>query len=145
MARVSTIAGEDCTMKAVTPKQLELTAGKSREELLLATAPHIDPESPALKADQEKLDKIELAEAAGAVLGSGYAFREEVAEEDFDWNTDDSVILKEQRATAVYHNKLGELIIRQRAAWDDDRDAFVYVMPENIVAFLEGAAKRARE
>jgi hypothetical protein len=55
------------------------------------------------------------------------------------------VILKEQRATAVYHNKLGELIIRQRAAWDDDRDTFVYVMPENVVAFLEGAAKRARE
>jgi hypothetical protein len=131
--------------KTITPKQLELTAGKTREELILATAPHIDPSSPALKADREKLDKIELAEAAGAVLGSGYAFREEVAEEDFDWNTDDSVILKEQRATAVYHNKLGELIIRQRAAWDDDRDAFVYVMPENIVAFLEGAAKRARE
>jgi hypothetical protein len=131
--------------KPVTPKQLELTEGKSREELILATAPHIDPNSPALKTDREKLDKIELAEAAGAVLGSGYAFREEVAEEDFDWNTDDSVILKEQRATAVYHNKLGELIIRQRAAWDDDRDAFVYVTPENVVAFLEGAAKRARE
>jgi hypothetical protein len=131
--------------KPVTPKQLELTEGKSREELILATAPHIDPNSPALKTDREKLDKIELAEAAGAVLGSGYAFREEVAEEDFDWNTDDSVILKEQRATAVYHNKLGELIIRQRAAWDDDRDTFVYVTPENVVAFLEGAAKRARE
>jgi hypothetical protein len=131
--------------KTITPKQLELTAGKTREELILATAPHIDPNSPALKADREKLDKIELAEAAGAVLGSGYAFREEVDEEDFDWNTDDSVILKEQRATAVYHNKLGELIIRQRAAWDDDRDTFVYVMPENVVAFLEGAAKRARE
>jgi hypothetical protein len=133
-------------MKAVTPKQLELTAGKTREELLIAALPsHIDPESPAFKEDIKKVEKIEMAEAAGAVLGSGYAFREEVAEEDFDWNTDDSVILKEQRATAVYHNKLGELIIRQKAAWDDDRDMFVYVTPENIVAFLEGAAKRARE
>lgn len=131
--------------KTVSPKQLELTAGKTREELLLATAPHIDPESPAFKASLEKIEKIELAEAAGAVLGSGYAFQEEVAEEDFNWNTDDSVILKEQRATAVYHNKLGELIIRQRAAWNDDRDTFVYVTPENVVAFLEGAAKRARE
>lgn len=128
--------------KPTTPKQLELTAGKTREELLLASLPpHIDPESLAFKADLAKLDKIELAEAAGAVLGSGHAF----AEEDFDWNTDDSVILKEQRATAVYHNKLGELIIRQRAAWDDDRDTFVYIMPENVVAFFEGAAKRARE
>ena len=55
--------------KAVTPKQLELTAGKTREELLSATAPHIDPDSPALKADRPKLDEIEKEEAARAVLG----------------------------------------------------------------------------
>ncbi len=138
--------------KPVTPKQLDLTAGKTREELILATALHIDPDSPAFKADLKKAEKIEMAQAAEAVLGSGYAFRdptrprdEDGVEEDFDWNTDDSIILKEQRATAVYHNKLGELIIRQRAAWDDDRDTFVYIMPENVVVFLEGAAKRARE
>lgn len=137
--------------KTITPKQLELTAGKSREELILATAPHIDPDSPALKESLAQVGKIEMALAAEAILGSGYAFRDpsrprdEEGVEDFDWNTDDSIILKEQRATAVYHNKLGELIIRQRAAWDDDRDTFVYIMPENVVAFLEGAAKRARE
>jgi hypothetical protein len=126
--------------KVVTPKQLELPAGKTREELLLATPPRIEPDCPGLKADLgEKVDKI-VTEAVAAVLGSGH-----VAEEDFDWNTDDSVILKEQRATAVYYNKHAELIIRQRAAWDDDRDTFIYVTPENIVAFLEGAAKRAKE
>lgn len=59
--------------------------------------------------------------------------------------TDDAIILREQRATAVYHNRLGELIIRQKAAWDDERDTFVYVEPENVTAFLEGAAKKARE
>jgi hypothetical protein len=132
-------------MKPVTPKQLELTAGKTREELMLATAPHIDPESPAFKESIKKVEKIALAEAAEAVLGSGLAFRDDSSSEDFDWNTDDAVILKEQRATAVYHNRLGELIIRQRAAWDDEGDTFVYVSPENITEFLEGAAKRARE
>jgi hypothetical protein len=126
--------------KPVTPKQLELTEGKSREELILATAPHIDPNSPALKTDREKLDKIELAEAAGAVLGSGYAFREEVAEEDFDWNTDESIILREQRATAVYRNKLGELTICQKADWDEERDTFIYITPENSDAFLDRVA-----
>jgi hypothetical protein len=128
--------------KTVTPKQLELTAGKTREELLLATAPHIDPESPAFKADMAKIDKIEKEEAARAVLGSGAAF---VDEDDFDWNTDDAIILREQRATAVYHNRLGELIIRQKAAWDDERDTFIYVTPENCNALMDGIAKRVRE
>ena len=132
-------------MKHITPKQLELTAGMSREDLLKATAPGIDFEGPAFKESLKVVDQIEKAEAANAVLGSGYAFRDEIPEEDFDWNTDDSIVLREQRATAVYHNRLGELIIRQKAAWDDERDTFVYVEPENITAFLEAAAKKARE
>jgi hypothetical protein len=133
-------------MSKATQKQLELTAGKSREELLLQTLPpHIDPESPAFKEDMAKVDKIEKEEAARAVLGSGYAFRDEIPEEDFDWNTDDAIILREQRATAVYHNRLGELIIRQKAAWDDERDTFIYITPENCNALMDGIAKRVRE
>jgi hypothetical protein len=125
--------------KHCSPKQLELTAGMSREDLLLATAPDIDPESPAFKADLAKVDQIEKVEAARAVLGDNI-----IDEDDFDWNKDDAVILQEQRATAVYHNRLGELIIRQKAAWDDERDTFVYITSENVTAFLEGAAKKAR-
>ena len=134
-------------MKA-TLKQLDLTAGKSREELLIAALPpHIDPESLAFKADMAKIDKIEKSEAACAVLGSGFAFQDEASssEDDFDWNEDDSIILKEQRATAAYRNKVGELIIRQRAGWNDDRDTFVHISPENEITFMEALAKRARE
>lgn len=131
--------------KAVTPKQLELTAGKTREDLILATMPHIDPESPAFKADLAKVDAIERVTAAEAVLAAAGPPRSDETSDDFDWNTDDSIVLKEQRATAVYHNKIGELIIRQQAAWDDDRDSFVYVAPENAVTFMEALAKRARE
>jgi len=55
------------------------------------------------------------------------------------------VILREQRATAAYRNRHGELVIRQRASWCDDGDTFVYLSPENEVSFMEGLAKRARE
>ncbi|UGY23572.1 hypothetical protein HU675_0037390 [Bradyrhizobium septentrionale] len=123
--------------KQIKPEQLELAAGLSREEMLLASLPpHIDPESPAFKADLAKVDKIAVAENADTVL------REEV---EFNWNDDDSIILREQRATAAYRNRVGELIIRQQARWDDDEDTFVYISPENEVAFMEGLAKRARE
>jgi hypothetical protein len=91
------------SMTKPTQKQLELSAGKTREELILATAPHIDPESPAFKADIAKVEKIEKEEAARAVLGSGFAFG--ASNEDFDWDSDDSVILREQRATAAYRNR----------------------------------------
>ena len=141
--------------KTVTPKQLELTAGKTTEELLIATLPpHIDPESPAFKEDIETIKKAEMAEAAtavlaarGPVMGSGFAFGYRASDDDFDWDSPDeeAVILREQRATAAYRNRGGELIIRQRAAWDEDQDKFVFISPENEVAFFEGLAKRARE
>jgi hypothetical protein len=50
-----------------TPNQIELTAGKTREELLLATATHIDAERPTYKADLDKIEKMEIAEAATAI------------------------------------------------------------------------------
>jgi hypothetical protein len=148
--------------RTVTPKQLELTAGKTREELLLATAPHIDPESPALKADLKKIGKIEMAEAATAVLGAD-AIDAKVKStansilasvglppvdrhfDDFDWATDESVVLHEQRATAVYQNRFGGLVIRQEKAWDEDGDPFIVIGSENTVTFMEALAKRARE
>jgi hypothetical protein len=130
-------------MSRPTQKQLELTAGKSREELIQAMAPHIDWEGPAMKESIAKVEKIEKEEAARAVLGSGFAFG--ASGDDFDWDTDDSVILREQRATAAYRNRHGELIIRQRASRCDDGDTFVYISPENEVSFMEGLAKRARE
>ena len=148
--------------KAVTPKQLELTAGKTREELILATAPHIDQESPAFKADLKKVEKIELAEAASAVLGKDQIETKvrstansilaaaglppvEREFDDFDWGTDDSVVLHEQRATAVYQNRFGGLVIRQEKTWDEESDPFIVIGAENTVTFMEALAKRARE
>jgi hypothetical protein len=104
-------------MKTVKPSQLELDRGGAGKIDAIAIAPQVAQEIPA----QEVLES-----------------------DDFDWNNDDAVILKEQRATAVYHNRLGELIIRQKAAWNDDEDAFLYVTPENCNAFIDGVAARIR-
>jgi len=124
-------------MKSVKPAQFELDqadAPKTREQLIQDTMPHIDTNGAAFQGDMGKVDAIALAAAA----------QEQLDAEDFNWNTDDAVILKEQRATAVYHNRLGELIIRQKAVWDDEGDTFVYVTPENCNAFMDGIAARIR-
>jgi hypothetical protein len=56
--------------------------------------------------------------------------------EEFDWSKDDgSIILHEQPATAVYFNKRGELVIRQRR-WPDD-DTFIYIAESSIADFLD--------
>ena len=130
--------------KAVTPKQLELTAGKTREELLQQTAPQIDFESPAFRESLKVVDKIEKAEAATAVLGSGIAFRDEQIG-DFDWHDDPSVVLRTQPATAIYHNGAGHIVIRQERSWAQEDDPYVMISPENAVTFMEALAKRARE
>jgi hypothetical protein len=130
--------------KVVTPKQLELPAGKTREELLLATPPRIEPDCPGLKADLgEKVDKI-VTEAVAAVLGSGHAFSTPVGEDDFNLHDDDSIVLREQPATAIYHNKHGVLVVRQKGDWDAEHDTFAFITPENAVVFMEALAKVAR-
>jgi hypothetical protein len=55
------------------------------------------------------------------------------------------VILQEQRATAVYQNRFGGLVIRQEKTWDEESDPFIVIGPENTVTFMEALAKRARE
>jgi hypothetical protein len=53
-----------------------------------------------------------------------------------DWDADDSVILKEQRATAAYRNRAGELVIRQRASWDEEQDTFLFLSPPRMKSRL---------
>jgi hypothetical protein len=126
--------------KTVSPKQLELTAEKTRDELLIqALPPHINPDSPAFKADLEKIQAGEKVEAARAVLGINDD------NEEFDWANDPSVILQEQRATAVYRNGYGGIVIRQEKYWNEETDPVVVITPENFVTFSEALAKRARE
>lgn len=113
--------------KTVTPKQLELTAGK----IIETPAAHVD----LVKEVAEPATP--LLAAAGPPNNTDY--------DDFDWANDPAVILHEQRATAVYHNKFGGIVIRQERAWDEESDPYVVICAENAVTFMEALAKRARE
>jgi hypothetical protein len=110
----------------------------------------------------KKVEKIELEEAARAVLGTDEVETKvrstansilasaglppvERDFDDFDWGSDDSIVLHEQRATAVYQNRFGGLVIRQEKTWDEEHDPFIVIGAENAVTFMEALAKRARE
>lgn len=130
--------------KSVTPKQLELTAGKTRETLLKDTAPHIDFNGPSFKESLMAIDRTEVAEAATAVLAAaGPTVDRDYG--DFDWADDPAVVLRSQPATAIYHNPMGHLVIRQERSWAQEDDPYVMISPENAVTFMEALAKRARE
>ena len=70
--------------------------------------------------------------------------RSEDAEADpdrFDWSTDDSVLLGEQFATAVYRNKRDAIVIRQEGVGGDD-DHFVILRDVDAARLLVGALQR---
>jgi hypothetical protein len=48
-----------------------------------------------------------------------------------------TVVLQEQPQTAVYFNSTGGLVIRQRAAWDQEDDTFVLIAPQSIAEFID--------
>jgi hypothetical protein len=65
---------------------------------------------------------------------------------DFDWIKTDCIVLREQRETAIYWNPYGNLVIRQRADWDEDNDPFLVICANNVrrigVAAKYPAARR---
>lgn len=63
----------------------------------------------------------------------------------FDWNDDDSVLIGEQLATAVYRNRAGGVVIRQEARSFDDDDAFVVLRDVEAVRLVIKALRREAE
>jgi len=64
-------------------------------------------------------------------------------EEDFHWTDDESIVLREQPATAIYINRDGSIAIRQERMWNEDEDSFVFVRPQNAIAFAKQFLKVA--
>ena len=70
--------------------------------------------------------------------------------DNFDWTVDDSVVLHEQPATAIYCTKSGSVLMRQRL---EDEDVFIFIRPENVqlivdalfLARLDASAKESPE
>jgi hypothetical protein len=58
----------------------------------------------------------------------------------FDWSTDDSVLLGEQFATAVYRNMRAAIVIRQEGVGGDD-DHFVILRDADAVHRLVDALR----
>jgi hypothetical protein len=57
---------------------------------------------------------------------------------DFDWSSDnEDVVLREQRALAVYWNTRGDLVIRQERDWSENDDSFLVISRNNVDAFLD--------
>lgn len=63
--------------------------------------------------------------------------------DDFDWLNDESVVLEEQPATAVYRNRAGGLVIRQQRAWDEEADPCIVIAAASIDEFLEAVINAA--
>jgi hypothetical protein len=55
----------------------------------------------------------------------------------FDWYNDNTVVIKEQPATAIYFNKDNALVIRQRDPLDEDDDPYIFIAEHNISEFLD--------
>jgi len=56
---------------------------------------------------------------------------------DFDWHAEadaEDIVLAEQRRTAIYWGKHGDMIIRQQCPYDDE-DACIYINEQNARAF----------
>lgn len=52
----------------------------------------------------------------------------------FDWTNDNpDVVAPDARATAVYLNAEGEIVIRQQKAWDEEDDPFLALPPEYAI------------
>jgi hypothetical protein len=85
----------------------------------------------ATRADQNLLPEQKKVSAADIGLTTQDP-------DKFDWSTDDSVLLGEQFATAVYRNKRGAIVIRQEGVGSDD-DHFVILRDPEAVGRLVAA------
>ena len=56
---------------------------------------------------------------------------------EFRWTDNESVVLAQQPATAVYFNPAGGLVIRQERAWNEEEDTIIVVAPQNVQTFLD--------
>lgn len=96
------------------------------EALIKSLPPNIDPESQAFKESMENIERAALRESLG--------LDQEDDDDDFDWLREKKVVL-EQKATAIYWNPDGSLVIRQYEF--PDPDPVIIITPSNIPAFID--------
>ncbi len=64
--------------------------------------------------------------------------------EKFDWkNDEDAVFLREQPATAVYVNTLGQIVLQQKSAHGDD-DNVVFIASQCLPVLIKKLVEIAK-
>jgi hypothetical protein len=63
------------------------------------------------------------------------AYRADVTE--FDWDDEDTLVLRRQFAVAVYRTPDGSLVIRQQGDWNEEDDRCIVISPENVGDFVD--------
>jgi hypothetical protein len=123
------------------------TAGHRPEELDLKPPPTITGDVPparsvatlisngqdvllAPEVDMKVIDRIgqDLREVEAAADDEGH---------DFDWVENADIVVQEQRATAVYINPKGHVVIRQERSWCEEEDPFIVIKPENLMPLID--------
>ncbi len=67
-----------------------------------------------------------------------------MAEERFDWDDNDTLVIRTVKAVAVYRNQFNEIVIRQENADPHDEDYFVHV-PQSELRKLIAALQKQLE
>jgi hypothetical protein len=62
---------------------------------------------------------------------------------DFSWTNEEAVVLREQRQTAIYWNPDGDLVLRQRADWDEANDPYLVIGANNLQDFIDAICDMA--
>ncbi|TGT42831.1 hypothetical protein [Mesorhizobium sp. M8A.F.Ca.ET.165.01.1.1] len=65
-----------------------------------------------------------------------------IAGDKFDWNGGEEVVIREQRAIAVYRNPNEGIVIREQGGWDEDGDMFIVLTTAGAAYRLIDAIKR---
>jgi hypothetical protein len=88
------------------------------------------------------------SEADTTVKATGYTVTEllkPALEPEFDWFTDDSVVIREQLQTAIYKNRVGAIVVRQEGSGFEPEDQFIILRDAEAVQTLIVALKRELE
>jgi hypothetical protein len=78
----------------------------------------------------------DAAAAAEEIIAKATAALAQAGPDDFDWRTDDSVVVKPRPGIAVYNNRSGDVVIRTQNT-DGDEDDFAFISPAGLPAVIK--------
>jgi hypothetical protein len=129
--------------KPVNPKQLDLAQELSSEELILATAPHIDPDlvqqaPPSETKDPtaaERQRRYRKRHARDATERNGSVTRDGDRNADTVTRDDVTLLCDRQDKIEISFNDDGDAVITQ-SSWPDE-DSIILVSRDNIPQFID--------